>query len=161
MRCSDPRRDGDDVIVVNSSKQSRSSLFRANATGRSPELQQQMERLHQLTVWGRWGVVGLLWLTLAPLSLWALRSDIALWLDYFTWAAVRYGLAFNTPAAVGISVCIGMTVSVLVWQSRNILWGLPAREVKRLERHVLQIRQQGPRHPFWRWVCGDRATHPN
>ncbi|MGG6294280.1 hypothetical protein ACQ4M4_07655 [Leptolyngbya sp. AN02str] len=118
-----------------------------------PELRQQMERLHRLTVYGRWAVVVALWVLLAPFSVWSLRSEIALWLDYFTWTAVRYSLAFNPVPAVALALCIGMTVSVLVWQSRNILFGLPEGDRRRLQDRVLKIRQQGPSHPLWARVC--------
>lgn len=116
-------------------------------------LQHQVQRLQRLTVYTRWVVVGILWLTVGSYSLWLLRNDIALMYQYFTWAALRYALAYQPVAAVGISLCIGMTVAVLVWQSRNILWGLPRREQHRFEQQVLRIRKQGPSHPLWKWVC--------
>ena len=114
---------------------------------------QQVQRLHRLTVYGRWLLAGFLWVTLAPLCLWELREDIKLLQQYFTWASVRYGLLFNPFAAIGLSLCVGMTTSVLVWQSRNILFGLPAAEKQRLEKQVYRIRQQGSSHPLWKWVC--------
>jgi hypothetical protein len=131
----------------------QSDLLTAEGTYKDPIFQQQVHRLHQLTVWGRWLTVGLLWLILGPISAWSLRSDIALWLDYFTWTAVRYSLAYNHLAAICLALCIGSTVAVLFWQSRNILTGLPQREVNRLEKQVLQIRKQGRSHPLWKWVC--------
>ncbi|MGB6301391.1 MAG: hypothetical protein WBF90_35140 [Rivularia sp. (in: cyanobacteria)] len=114
---------------------------------------QQVQRLHRLTVYGRWLLAGFLWVTLAPLCLWELREDIKLLQQYFTWASVRYGLLFNPFAAIGLSLCVGMTTSVLVWQSRNILFGLPVSEKQRLEKQVYRIRQQGSSHPLWKWVC--------
>ncbi|MFM7450209.1 MAG: hypothetical protein ACKO24_16635 [Leptolyngbyaceae cyanobacterium] len=114
--------------------------------------QRDLERLHQLTVYGRWAIVAILWLTVGSASLWGLRYPISLLHDYFTWSALRYGLAFHPLPAVGLAFCIGMTLSVLVWQSRNILVGLPARETERLKRQVHQIRQQGPSHPLWKWL---------
>ncbi|MCG5057873.1 MAG: hypothetical protein KA714_07640 [Limnoraphis sp. WC205] len=114
--------------------------------------QAQVQKLHELIVWGRWLVVGFLWMTIAPLSLWGLRSEISLWLEHFTWAAVRYGLAEHRLSAVGLGLCLGMMVGVLVWQSRNILLGMPAEYKQRLEERVWQIRQQGPSHPLWKWV---------
>ncbi len=115
--------------------------------------QQEVERLHQLTVWGRWVVVGVLWLTVGTLSLWGLRYPISLILDHFTWAAVRYGLAFHRLAAIGLAICLSSTLGVLIWQSRNMLMGLPQREKKRLEQQVCRIRQQGPSHPLWKYIC--------
>lgn len=118
-----------------------------------PAFKQQVQKLHQLTVYGRWLVVGLLWVSIGSLSLWGLRSEIALLRQYFTWVAVRYGLYYNPLPTFGLALCIGMTVSVLVWQSRNILLGLPHEEQQRLEKQVYRIRQQGPSHPLWNRVC--------
>ena len=120
--------------------------------------QQQVQKLHRVIVYSRWMVVGLLWLVLAPLSLWGLRSEISLWREHFTWAALRYGLVYNRLWAIALGICVGMTVAVLVWQSRNILLGLPRSHQAYLEKQVLQIRQQGKSHPLWKWVCGDRSS---
>ena len=114
---------------------------------------QQVERLHRLTVYGRWLFVILLWVSIGFLSLWGLRLEIVLWRQYFTWVAVRYGLYYNPLPTFGLAFCIGMTVAVLVWQSRNILLGLSRPEQRRLEQQVYRIRQQGPSHPLWKWVC--------
>lgn len=119
---------------------------------KDPVFQQQVYRLHRLTVYGRWLTVAVLWLGVAPLCLWALRSEIALWLDYFTWTAVRYTIIYNRLAAIGLIVCIAATIGVLVWQSRNILWGMPEDHRKYLEKQVLRIRRQGKSHPLWKWV---------
>ncbi|UKP00095.1 hypothetical protein [Nostoc sp. UHCC 0870] len=124
--------------------------------GNEQSLAQQVQKLHQLTVYGRWLFVGFLWLTIAPLCFWNLRSEIALWQQYFTWAAVRYGILSHPLSAIGLAFCIGMTTSVLVWQSRNILLGLPHQEQQRLEKQVFQIRQQGPTHPLWKWVVNSQ-----
>ncbi|MBD2089319.1 hypothetical protein H6F67_05565 [Microcoleus sp. FACHB-1515] len=121
-----------------------------------PLLRQQMRRLHEVTVQGRWAVTIAAWLTIGLLSLWQLRSEFALWREYFTWAAVRYGLAFNPLSAIGLATCIGLTVSVLLWQSHNILFGISQRQVQRLKKQVLQIRQQGSSHPLWKRVIDDR-----
>jgi hypothetical protein len=114
---------------------------------------QQVERLHQLTVYGRWLFVGGLWLTLGSLSLWGLRYPISLIREYFTWAAVYYGLHFHPLPAIGLATCIAFTTAVLVWQSRNILFGLPKRDRERLKQQVLRIRKQGISHPLWKYVC--------
>ncbi|NEP00498.1 MAG: hypothetical protein F6K58_17820 [Symploca sp. SIO2E9] len=113
----------------------------------------QVERLHKLNVCSRWLLVFLLWMTLAPLSLWGWRYEISLLRSHFTWAALRYGIIYNRLPAIGIATCIGMTASVLVWQSRNILWGMPLPERKRLEQRVRRICKQGPTHPLWKWIC--------
>jgi len=114
---------------------------------------QQVQKLHQLTIYGRWLFVGCLWLTIAPICLWDLRGEIALLQQYFTWSAVRYGLIFHPFSTVGLSFCVAMTASVLIWQSRNILLGLPQEEKQSLEKQVCRIRQQGQTHPLWKWVC--------
>jgi hypothetical protein len=118
-----------------------------------PNFNQQVQNLHQLQVGARWLFVGFLWLTVAPVCLWDLREEIELWQQYFTWVAVRYGLFYHPLATLGLSFCIGMTLAVLVWQSRNILVGLPEPEKQRLEQQVWRIRQQGSSHPLWKWVC--------
>ena len=117
-----------------------------------PIFLQQVERLHHLTVYSRWAAVLGLWMSVGLLSLWHVRHELELWADYFTWAALRYAIIFNRLPAIGLATCIGMTVSVLVWQSRNILWGLPKLDRDRLKLQVWKIRQQGPKHPLWAWI---------
>lgn len=121
--------------------------------GGDRHLQRQVERLHRVLVRLRWMAVAVLWLITLPISLWILRRDIRLLLDAFTWTGVRYALAFEMGVAIALSACIAFTLAILVWQSRNILFGMPRYEVKRLRRHVDRIRRKGPRHPLWRWVC--------
>jgi hypothetical protein len=120
----------------------------------TPELKADMQRLHELTVWGRWLVCLGLWMTIAPLSLWHLRRNILILADRFTWSGVRYGLIFNPLAAIGLTLCVGFSLSILIWQSRNILWGLPKPECDRLKQTVLKIQQQGSSHPLWQWLYG-------
>ncbi len=117
------------------------------------EFKKQVQRLHQLTVCARWLVVLCCWISLGSLGIWGLRQEISLWLEYFTWAAVRYGLYYNRLPTFCLALCIGMTVAVLVWQSRNILRGIPAKERQYLEQQVKRIRASGPSHPLWKWVC--------
>jgi len=112
----------------------------------------QMQRLHRLTVWVRWIVLLLLWLTVGSWSLWQLRREIGLWIDYFTWPAVWYGLWAHLWPRLGLALCLGATIAVLVWQSRNILWGFPPAYRKRLQKQVLRIREAGPQHPLWKWT---------
>jgi len=118
-----------------------------------PIFEAQVKRLHQLNVYGRWLLASILWITLGPLSVWGWRYEISLLRSHFTWAAVRYGIIYNRLPVMGIAICVAMTTSVLVWQSRNILWGMPPAERKRLEQQVNRISQQGPSHPLWKWVC--------
>ncbi|MCY7272201.1 MAG: hypothetical protein LH702_00280 [Phormidesmis sp. CAN_BIN44] len=119
---------------------------------KDPTFQSAVQRLHELTVYGRWLTVLGLWLTIGSLSLWNLRYPISLLQDYFTWAAVRWGIVFQPLPAMGLGLCVSMTIAVLVWQSRNILVGLPKSERQRLEKQVLKIREQGSSHPLWKWV---------
>ncbi|MFZ4444258.1 MAG: hypothetical protein ACOYOY_12680 [Planktothrix agardhii] len=112
----------------------------------------QVQKMHQITVYSRWVVIGLLWVIVAPLSLWGLREEIALLQNYFTWSAVRYGLAYNRFAAVGLGLCLGTTTATLVWHSRNILFGVSPAYQKRLEQQVFKILKQGPSHPLWKWI---------
>jgi hypothetical protein len=69
-----------------------------------------------------------LWLTVGAASIWALRRTWFQLGDYFTWAALRYGLAFNRPAAIGLGLCLGLTIALLVKESRFILFGLTRKE---------------------------------
>lgn len=118
-----------------------------------PTFKDQVHRLYRLTFYCRWLVVGILWLSVGSLSLWGLRYPISLMQEYFTWAAVRYGIEFHFLPAFGLAICIGMTLGVLVWHTRNVLFGLPQDEQRRLEQQVYKIRQQGSSHPLWKWVC--------
>jgi hypothetical protein len=117
-----------------------------------PIFKNQIDRLYRLTVYARWFVITLLWLTVGAYSLWELRYPISLIQEYFTWAAVRYGLAFQPIPAFGLCLCVGMTTGTLVWQSRNLIWGIPKKDRQRLTKQVYQIRQQGSSHPLWKWV---------
>ncbi|HEY9623316.1 MAG TPA: hypothetical protein V6C78_23370 [Crinalium sp.] len=136
---------------------SEESSFSWESIAQDPAFKRQIQRLHNLTVYGRWAVVALLWLCLAPLSIWGLRSEIPIWRDYFTWTALRFGLAYHPFSAFGLSLCIGATVAVLLWQSHNILFGPSHRQMKRLENQLLRIRQQGQTHPLWKWVCREES----
>ena len=128
--------------------------------GNAPFSQQQppedLQRLLRLMTYGRWIVVLTLWLTVGLISLWQLRYRIQLLIDSFTWVAVRYGLAYHQGAAFGLSLCLGMTIAVLVWHSRTLFFGLSKPEQLRLQQQAVRIRQQGSTHPLWRWVCGEQ-----
>ncbi|BAZ87520.1 hypothetical protein [Dolichospermum compactum] len=127
--------------------------FEPEAVELDPTVAQQLQKLHRLTVCGRWLFAGSLWLIIAPLCLWNLRTEIYLLREYFTWVGLRYTLIFHPLSTLGLSLCIGMTASVLVWQSRNIIWGLPLQEQENLKKQLYRIRQQGSSHPLWKWVC--------
>lgn len=116
-------------------------------------LQQQAHRLYKVILKLRWITVGLLWLLIAPFSLWGLRYEIALWLDYFTWTALRYSLIYNPLPAIGLLVCISLTISTAIWQSYNAIFGLSPRYLHRLRRQVLKIQQQGKKNWLWKKIC--------
>ena len=116
------------------------------------DFQQKVARLHRLTVYARWSFVLINWLTLGTYALWNLKEEIALWFDYFTWAAVYYGFYFNLLPTLCLAFCIATTLSVLIWQSRNIIWGLPKQEQRQLERQVEKILASRGKHPLWKWI---------
>ncbi|HEY9829614.1 MAG TPA: hypothetical protein V6D26_03485 [Stenomitos sp.] len=135
-------------------------ISRREPSNLDPSLKIPIMRLHRLTVYGRWFVVSLFWVTLAPWCLWGWRYEISLMRSYFTWSAVRYGILFNPWPALGLGLCVSMTAAVLVWQSRNILFGLPHQEQQHLGQQVRRIAQQGASHPLWKWVFkGDSSLH--
>ena len=96
----------------------------------------EIKRLHRRQVYRRWLTVGLCWLVLAPLSLWAVRSELAMMHNYFTWVALRYAIAYNRIPAFGLAFCIAITLSTLVWQSCNILFGFSPGYQKQLMRQA-------------------------
>lgn len=117
-----------------------------------PIFKNQMANLYRLNVYSRWLAIGLLWLTVGVYSLWELRYPISLIQEQFTWAAVKYGLMFQPLPAFGLCLCVGVMTGTLVWQSRNILWGMSKKERQQLIKQVSEIRKQGDSHPLWKWV---------
>lgn len=115
----------------------------------------QLQRLKALTMQRWWMLTGILWLVCGPVFLWVFRHDYQLVRQYFTWTAVRYGLAYNRLATLGLGVCIGMTVALLVAESRHILFGLSSGERQKLEKRLHRIQQQGPSHPLWSRINRD------
>ncbi|MGA1262603.1 MAG: hypothetical protein ACO331_01660 [Prochlorothrix sp.] len=111
-------------------------------------------RLHQLQVRLRWFGHGVLWLVLLPPSLWALSPEFELWREALTWAAVRYGLLGHPWAAAALFFLIATTLETLLWQGRNILLGMPRREVLRLAEQVQTIQEKGSGHWLWPWLWG-------
>ena len=118
----------------------------------APDLVLAIQRLHRLQVIARWSFNGAVLVVLVPPSLWSLRGEFQLWLQHFTWTALRYGLGFNPWATLGLVVPIALVTATLVWHTRNILQGLPDAEQYRLQQEALKIREQGRRHRLWRWV---------
>lgn len=100
-----------------------------------------------------WWVCLALWLSVGVISLWWLRSGLHELREYFTWAAVRYMLYYERRAAVGLGLCYGLTLALLVSESRHILWGLSEGERSRLLIRLNKIRDQGPSHPQWKIIC--------
>jgi uncharacterized membrane protein YhfC len=77
----------------------------------------------------RWWLITLsLWASVGVVSVWSLRRTWQQLADYFTWTALRYGLAFNRLAAIGLGLCLGLTVALLVKQARFLLFGLTPAE---------------------------------
>ena len=112
----------------------------------------EIQRLHQLEIYGRWAFIAALWLTVGAMSLWQLRYRIQILMDYFTWAAVRYGLAYHIVAAFGLALCLGLTAGTLTWQLRCWILGIPSTERTRLQQRAQRIQQQGSTHPLWNWL---------
>ena len=107
-------------------------------------------RQHYLTLW--WRLTVGIWLTVGPLTLWQLRSEISLLLDYFTWTSVYYGLKYNFLGAVGFFLCVGLAAMLVVREIRHLTLGLSPLERKRLEHQLAHIRRQGSSHPLWSLV---------
>ncbi|MEL6327390.1 MAG: hypothetical protein AAFQ61_10870 [Cyanobacteria bacterium J06626_23] len=123
------------------------------------DMEYALEALRQRTLRNWWRLTMGLWLTVGLWSLWQLRDEFALWMQYFTWTAVRYSLAYNRLAALGLGLCVGLTVATLVSESRHIIWGLSKGERARLEKQLTLIHRQGPSHPLWRLVHRQTLTN--
>lgn len=113
---------------------------------------QEIEALRQAMMRSWWWVCLALWLSVGVLSLWWLRSGLQELREYFTWSAVRYMLYYERRAAIGLGLCYGLTLALLVSESRHILWGLSAGERSRLHTRLHKIRNQGPSHPQWKII---------
>lgn len=119
--------------------------------------QRQIERLLTVQTRQRWLVNTLVWLTVGTASIWCLHEDIALWQEFFTWSAVRISLQNNRLAFLGLGLCLSMTLSTLVWQSWQILWGVGKSEHRQLRKEVAEILATGENHPLWRSVVAERV----
>jgi hypothetical protein len=122
-----------------------------------PDHQHDLEinRLREALLRRWWAFSAILWLTIGSLSLWILRPELSMLQQHFTWTAVRYALADNRLAALGLAICLGLTVALLVSESRHILFGVSEDEHQRLEQLRRRIQQQGPKHPLWRQLHAD------
>lgn len=127
-----------------------------NALATDHNLQQQTQRLYKFILYMRWIRVGLLWLTVAPLSLWGLRHEFPLWFDYFTWTALRYSLIYNPLSALGLGLCVGLTVSTLIWQISNTVFGISPHYLRQLEKRVFKIRQRRQNDWLRKKICQPR-----
>lgn len=102
--------------------------IRRRKSSRPPAIDHQILHLRQQWM-RRWvTITGMLWLTVGLSSLWSLRRTFAQLADYFTWAALRYGLAFNRLAAAGLGLCCGLTIILLCRELRYQIWGMPRSE---------------------------------
>lgn len=114
----------------------------------------QVQRLLLVQIRMRWALVIFLWLTVGTASFWAIRADIAMWLEYFTWGAVRVAIRNDQIPFMGLGICVAMTLSILMRQSWDILFGINKREYRSLVKQVKTIKEQGRKHFLWRWVIG-------
>ncbi|MBE9116978.1 hypothetical protein IQ249_13815 [Lusitaniella coriacea LEGE 07157] len=117
------------------------------------DIERQVRRLHQFSVYRRWLFAGICWITLGTFSIWALRDRVALGLEHFTWALVRYSIIYDPIPALSLGFCVGITTAILVWQSYNILFGFSPEYRRHLEKQVRRIRNLGNRHPLWKRIC--------
>jgi hypothetical protein len=119
--------------------------------------QRHIERLLQVQTQQRWLFNAFIWLTVGTAALWHLHEDIALWLEFFTWSAVRISLQNNRLAFLGLGLCVSLSLSTLIWQSWHILWGIGKTEDRQLRLQVAEILAAGEEHPLWRWVVAERV----
>jgi hypothetical protein len=143
MNNSEPQRQSDDQLE---------QLKQLNHLLDQTNLNQHIDRLYQFSIYRRWFIIICLWLTIGVYSLWTLRREIALWIDDFTWVAVRYALAYNKLAAIGLGFCLGFTLATLISQSIHILQGYSPRQKYLLEQKVLNIQAKGQKNFLYRWI---------
>ncbi|MGB3292748.1 MAG: hypothetical protein WBB01_07180 [Phormidesmis sp.] len=124
------------------------SVIEPEAADRAREL----EALRQAMMRTWWWICLALWLSVGTLSLWWLRSEFQELREYFTWAALRAMIIFNRPASLGLMLCVGLTLALLISESRHILWGLSKGERSRLAAQLDKIHTQGSSHPQWKIV---------
>jgi hypothetical protein len=127
-------------------------------TSPEPNWKLALERLHLLSVYIRWTVVLLCWLTFGAYALWQLKEEYALLQEYFTWAAVRYGLAFHPTAAFSLFLCFGLTGVALVYTSLYFLLGISKSKEQQLLKEVKKIYLKGSSHPLYSWLYGSKEN---
>ena len=115
-------------------------------------LPKQVANYYQFTIYARWLLVTIFWLTLGIYSIIGLRPAIELMLNHFTWSAFRYGLVYNPIPTLCLLSCVAVTISTLIGQSRHILWGLSDKEKYYLEQKTNAVLAKGNNHPLWKWV---------
>jgi hypothetical protein len=103
-----------------------------------PSLKRQVHQLYRRQLSRRWWLILGLWLTVGAYSLWELRYPISLIQEDFTWAAVKYGIAFQPLPSFGLFFCVMMTISNLFRSLSYQLWGIPKDEEKKLAQKVLR-----------------------
>lgn len=114
---------------------------------------EEIKRLYQFNIYGRWVIVFVLWLLFIPWGIWELRETISLCQSQCTWAAIRLGLEFNPFAALSISFCLGLATAILVKQSIHILrGGFSDKEKYYLSKKVQEIRNQGEQNWLYKWM---------
>lgn len=116
------------------------------------DFEQKVSKLYMLSMYGRWALAILSWLTLGVYAVWSLQEEIAICLDYFTWAAVYYGLHFNFLPTLCLAFCMGTTLTVAWRQIHDLIWGLPKTEKRQLEKQVRKIMSKGKSHFLWKWI---------
>lgn len=116
----------------------------------------EIEALRQAMMRTWWWVCLAMWLTIGLLSLWWIRAEIQTLRQHFTWTAVRFIVIYHRPAAMGLGLCCGLTLALLLSESRQILWGISQGERARLLSSLEKIHAQGPSHPQWKVIRADR-----
>jgi hypothetical protein len=112
----------------------------------SQTLDDRVHSLIALQTQRRWYFVIFLWLTIGVASVWSVRSDIALWLEFFTWSAVRQSLRNQPLAYFGFGFSVAMTLSTLMRQSWNILRGITKQEYQELVKQVYELEERNKKY---------------
>ncbi len=122
-----------------------------------PNWKLALEKIHLLTVYIRWILVLLSWLTLGAYGLWSLREEYGLWQEYFTWTAVRYALVFHPSAALSLALCLSLTAVALVYTSLYLLFGISESQKQQHLKQAQKIYFKGSSHPVYSWLYGSKS----